>query len=237
MKKNIFFLPVSLPIFLVLLALPFMLLAASALLEWGPGPALQKVLGLSVFEAVALYVTVLIGGAMNLPVLEFKSRRDSEQRYVSYLGRKYPLPVWHGHNTVVSVNVGGCIFALLASVYFALRLQPLAILLSTAIVALCVLLLAKPSRSIGFYLPAPVVPLVATGIALLGLSMHGGGLYNCARLAIVSGVVGTLAGTMILDVLRSHKLGASNISLGGLGTFDGIFLTGILSTIVASIFA
>ncbi len=71
MKKNIFFLPVSLPFYIVLLALPFLLLAASALFEWGPGAALQKVLGLSVFEAVALHVTVLVGGAVNLPVFEF----------------------------------------------------------------------------------------------------------------------------------------------------------------------
>jgi uncharacterized membrane protein len=136
MKKNIFFLPVSLPYFIVLLGLPFLLLALCSLLEWGPGPALHKVLGLSVFESVALYLTILLGGIVNLPLYEFKSRRDSEQKYVSYLGTKYPLPVWHGHNTVVSVNVGGCIFVLLASAYFALSLQPATAALCVVIVSL-----------------------------------------------------------------------------------------------------
>lgn len=237
MKKNIFFLPVSLPFFIFLAALPFVLLAVTALLEWSPGLALQKVLGLSVFESVVLYLTILVGGVVNLPVFEFKSRRDSDQRYVSYLGRKYSLPVWHGHNTVVSVNLGGSVFALLASAYFVLSLQPLTVLLSIAIVTMGIFLLSKPSRSVGYYVSAFVPPLLSLGVALLGLSLYGGGLYNCARLAFVSGVVGTILGTMLLNVLRLQKLSANSISVGGFGTFDGIFLTGVLSTIVACLFA
>lgn len=236
MKKNIFFLPVSLPFFIFLVALPFVLLAVTALLEWSPGLALQKVLGLSVFESVVLYLTILVGGVVNLPVFEFKSRRDSDQRYVSYLGRKYSLPVWHGHNTVVSVNLGGSVFALLASAYFVLSLQPLTVLLSIAIVTMGIFLLSKPSRSVGYYVSAFVPPLLSLGVALLGLSLYGGGLYNCARLAFVSGVVGTILGTMLLNVLRLQKLSANSISVGGFGTFDGIFLTGVLSTIVACLF-
>lgn len=236
MKKNIFFLPVSLPFFIFLVALPFVLLAVTALLEWSPGLALQKVLALSVFESVVLYLTILIGGVVNLPVFEFKSRRDSDQRYVSYLGRKYSLPVWHGHNTVVSVNLGGSVFALLASAYFVLSLQPLTVLLSIAIVTMGIFLLSKPSRSVGYYVSAFVPPLLSLGVALLGLSLYGGGLYNCARLAFVSGVVGTILGTMLLNVLRLQKLSANSISVGGFGTFDGIFLTGVLSTIVACLF-
>lgn len=236
MRKNIFFLPVSLPIFIVLLALPFMLLAIAALIEWSPGPALQKALGLSVFQSVALYLTLLAGGVVNLPVFEFKNKRDSEQRYVSYLGNKYPLPVWHGHNTVVSVNIGGSVFALLASVYFLLPLQLLTVVLSVLIVAMGVFLLSKPSRSVGFYVPVFVPPLLASGVALLALYLDGGGLYNCARLAFVAGVAGTLIGTTLHNALRLQKLSASTISVGGFGTFDGIFLTGVLSTVVACFF-
>jgi uncharacterized membrane protein len=236
MKKNIFFLPVSLPFFIFLLALPFVLLAVTALLEWSPGLALQKVLGLSIFESVVLYLTILVGGVVNLPVFEFKSRQDSEQRYVSYLGRKYSLPVWHGHNTVVSVNLGGSVFALLASAYFVLSLQPLTVLLSTAIVTMGIFLLSKPSRSVGYYVSAIFPPLLSPGVALLALYLYGGGLYNCARLAFVSAVVGTILGTMLLNMLRLQKLSANSISVGGFGTFDGIFLTGVLSTIVACFF-
>jgi len=236
MKKKIFFLPVSLPFFIFLLGLPFLLLALVSLLEWSPGAALHKVLGLPVFEAMALYVTLLVAGVVNLPLYEFKSRRDSEQKYVSYMGTKYPLPVWHGHNTVISINLGGCVVALLASAYFALSLPWPTTLLTTAIVALGVFLLSKPSRSAGFYVRPLVPPLLALGVALIDLTIYGGnggGLYNCARLAIVSGTAGTIIGTTLLNVPRLEKLGSSTISIGGLGTFDSIVLTGLLSTIVA----
>ena len=233
MKKNIFFLPVSLPFFIFLLGLPFLLLALAALLEWSPGAALGKVLGLPVFEAMALYVTLLVAGVVNLPLYEFKSRRDSEQKYVTYLGTKYPLPVWHGHNTVISINLGGCGVALIASAYFALSLPLEVTLLSIAIVALGVFLLSKPSRSAGFYVPPVVPPLIALGVALLGLSLYGVGLESSGRLAIAAGTVGTIVGTTLLNAPRLQKLGSSTISVGGLGTFDGIALTWLLSTIVA----
>jgi uncharacterized membrane protein len=99
-----------------------------------------------------------------------------------------------------------------------------------------IFLLSKPSRSVGYYVPFFVPPLLSLGVALLGLSLYGSGLYNCARLAFVSGVVGTILGTMLLNILRLQKLSASSISVGGFGTFDGIFLTGVLSTVVACFF-
>jgi uncharacterized membrane protein len=233
MRKNIFFLPVSLPFFIFLLGLPFLLLALASLLEWNLAVALREALGLSVLEAVALYVTLLAAGFVNLPVFEFKSRRDSEQKHVSYLGRKYPLPVWHGHNTVVSVNLGGGVLALLASAYLAQPLPLATTLLSVAIVALGIFLLSKPSRSAGFYVPALAPPLLSLLVALAGLYLNGGELYDCARLAFVAGTAGTLVGTTLLNLPRLEKLGTSSINVGGLGTFDGIVLTGLLSTIVA----
>jgi uncharacterized membrane protein len=237
MRKNIFFLPVSLPFFIFLLGLPFLLLALASLLEWNLTGALRQVLGLSILEAVALYVALLVAGFVNLPVYEFKSRRDSEQKYVSYLGMKYPLPVWHGHNTVVSINLGGCILALMISGYLALSLPLTTTLLSMAIVALGIFLLSKPSRSAGFYVPALAPPLLSLLVALTGLYLSGGGLYNCARLAFAAGTAGTLLGTTLLNAPRLEKLGTSSISVGGLGTFDGIILTGLLSTIVACLLA
>jgi len=237
MRKNIFFLPVSLPLFIFLLGLPFLLLALAALFEWDLAAPLGHALGLSVLEAMALYVALLLAGPVNLPVLEFKSRRDSQQKYVSYLGRKYPLPVWHGHNTVVTINLGGGILALLVSAWLALPLPPATVLLAVVIVAIGIFLLSKPSQSAGFYVPALVPPLLALLVALASLHLSGGELYNCARLAFVAGTAGTLIGTTLLNAPRLEKLGTSVISVGGLGSFDGIVLTGLLSTIVACLLA
>jgi uncharacterized membrane protein len=233
MRKNLFFLPVSIPFFIFLLGLPFLLLAMTTLLEWNLASALRQVLGLSVLEAAVLYVALLVAGFVNIPVFEFKSRRDSEQKYVSYLGMKYPLPVWHGHNTLVSINLGGCILALLVSGYLAVSLPWATILLCIAIVALGIFLLSKPFRSAGFYVPPLAPPLLSLLVALTALYLNGDGLYNCARLAFIVGTAGTLIGTTLLNAPRLEKLGTSSINVGGLGTFDGIVLTGLISTIVA----
>jgi uncharacterized membrane protein len=237
MRKNIFFLPVSLPLFIFLLGLQFLLLALAALFEWNIASPLHHALGLSVLEAMALYVALLVAGFVNLPVFEFKSRRDSEQKHVSYLGKKYPLPVWHGHKTVVSINIGGSVLALLASAYLAQTLPLTTTLLSIAIVALGIFLLSKPSRSAGFYVPALVPPLLSLLVALACLHLYGGELYDCARLTFIAGTAGTLVGTTLLNAPRLEKLGTGMISVGGLGTFDGIILTGLLSTIMACLLA
>lgn len=237
MKKNFLFLPVSLPVFIVLLVLPFAILAVLSLLEINPGPVLNQVLGLTVMQAVALYLTVLMASIFNVPIAEFKSRRDSETKSVPYLGQKYTLPVWHGHNTIVSLNLGGCIVALVVAAYFVLNMPLLPVFLSIIAVSLGIYLLSKPSRSIGFYVPTYVPPLLATLVSLIALYLYGGDLVNVARLGFITGVTGTLLGTTLLNLPRIRKIGTSFVSIGGLGCFDGIILTGVVSTIVACVIA
>jgi uncharacterized membrane protein len=85
--------------------------------------------------------------------------------------------------------------------------------------------------------PTIVPPLLSLGVALAGLYVYSGGLYNCARLAFVSATLGTIIGTSLINILRMRKLSTSIISIGGFGSFDGIFLAGLLSTIVACLLA
>ncbi|WP_424358141.1 DUF1614 domain-containing protein [Methanocella sp. MCL-LM] len=232
-KKNYFFLPVSLPLFILFLAFPFMVLALLSVLEISPASQLQEVLGLSVLQAVALYLTVLMAGIFNVPVHEFKSGRDSEEKTVPYLGSKYTLPVWHGHNTVVSLNLGGCLVAMIAAIYLAVSLPLLPVILSIIAVSLGVFILSKPSRSIGFYVPMYVPPLLAVLVSLVALYVYGADLASLARLSLIAGVTGTLVGTTLLNIPRLRKIGTSFISVGGLGCFDGIVLNALVSTIIA----
>lgn len=234
-KKNYFFLPVSLPLFLLFLAFPFMVLALLSVLEISPASQLQEVLGLSVLQAVALYLTVLMAGIFNVPVHEFKSRRDSEEKTVPYLGSKYTLPVWHGHNTVVSLNLGGCLVAMIAAIYLAVSLPLIPVILSIIAVSLGVFILSKPSRSIGFYVPMYVPPLLTVLVSLVALYVSGADLANLARLSLIAGVTGTLVGTTLLNIPRLRKIGTSFISVGGLGCFDGIVLNALVSTILACV--
>jgi uncharacterized membrane protein len=47
--------------------------------------------------------------------------------------------------------------------------------------------------------------------------------------AYVGGTLGTLIGADLLNLRKIHQLGTPVASIGGAGTFDGIFLYGILA--------
>ncbi len=46
--------------------------------------------------------------------------------------------------------------------------------------------------------------------------------------------MGTLIGADILHLNKIKGLGAPVVSIGGAGTFDGVFLTGIIAVLLAS---
>ena len=235
MRKNFLFLPVSLPVFVFLIVLPFLLLAFMSLLEISPGQALAKILGLSLIQTVAVYLTVLLASFFNLPVYEFKSNRDSEEKSVSYLGSKYVLPIWHGHNTTISINMGGCVLALAVCAYVAFSLPLIPATLAVIAVSLGVYLASRPSRSMGYYAPFYLPPLLSIAISAIALYVNGMAMTDLARLSILSGVIGTLLGTTVFHIPKLRKIGTSFVSMGGVGSFDGIIATGILSTIVACV--
>jgi uncharacterized membrane protein len=51
----------------------------------------------------------------------------------------------------------------------------------------------------------------------------------------VSGSLGTLIGADLLKIRKIAGLGAPVASIGGAGTFDSIFLTGIIAVLLASL--
>jgi uncharacterized membrane protein len=89
--------------------------------------------------------------------------------------------------------------------------------------------LAEPVVGLGIALPM-FVPAIATAIVALALS----GQY-AAILAYVGGSLGTLIGADLLNLGKIQDLGAPVASIGGAGTFDGIFVTGILAVFIASL--
>src|SRR6266545_2246474 len=90
-------------------------------------------------------------------------------------------------------------------------------------------LLARPVKGVGIVLPGLVPPVVAA-ITALAISEP-----LAPALAYVAGVLGTLVGADLLNLPRIRKLGAPVASIGGAGTFDGIFLSGLLAVLIASI--
>ena len=124
----------------------------------------------------------------------------------------------------------GAIVPVLITIYL-LSHHPHAVaaaLIGTAIVAFVANRLAKPIPGLGIAMPMFVAPVTAALIALL-LAPNG----STSIVAYVSGVLGTLFGADILNIGKIKNLGAPVASIGGAGTFDGIFLTGIVAVLLA----
>jgi uncharacterized membrane protein len=87
--------------------------------------------------------------------------------------------------------------------------------------------LAQPVPGFGIALPI-FVPAVATAIIAIALTRK-----RAAPLAYISGSLGTLIGADLLNLGAIQSLGAPVASIGGAGTFDGIFVTGLLAVLYA----
>jgi uncharacterized membrane protein len=82
-----------------------------------------------------------------------------------------------------------------------------------------------PARNMPSNVPAPPLAAFAT---VIFLSRH-----SAAPLAYVSGSLGTLVGADIANLDKLRGLGTPIVSIGGAGTFDGIFLAGVLAVLLA----
>ena len=151
---------------------------------------------------------------------------------IEFFGMQYNVPVVeHWEGTVIAVNVGGAVIPALMSLYL-LVTRGLWIngAIATAAVALVLHWLADPVPGIGIAVPVFLPALVTAVVAML-LSRE-----NAAPLAYIAGSMGTLIGADLTNLDKVRGLGAPVASIGGAGTFDGIFLTGILAVLLASLY-
>ena len=91
------------------------------------------------------------------------------------------------------------------------------------------LLVAHPVLGLGIAEPVFVPPFVTVVMALILSRPY------AAPLAYISGSLGTLIGADLLNLDKVQGLGAPIASIGGAGTFDGIFVTGLLAVLYASL--
>jgi uncharacterized membrane protein len=79
-----------------------------------------------------------------------------------------------------------------------------------------------------FFPYPPLLPsLVTAGMAVL-IDRR-----EAPRTAFIAGTLGTLIGADLLNLRVVRDLGAPVVSIGGAGTFDGVFMIGILAVLLA----
>ena len=188
-------------------------------------------LGLDPFVVTLILFASLLGAYVNLPLVRLPEERVVSREVVEIFGVPFLAPVevdWPG--TVLAINVGGAVIPILLSFYLLARHRlwwPG--LLAIAIVAFVVHRMATPIPGLGISVPTLVPPLLAALVALL-LSRR-----FAAPLAYIGGSIGVLVGADLLNLGVLRDLGAPVASIGGAGTFDGVFLTGVIAVLLASL--
>jgi uncharacterized membrane protein len=129
----------------------------------------------------------------------------------------------------VALNVGGGLIPAAFSLYL-IGHNPLAaweVVAAIAVVMLVSRLLSRPIPGVGVGMPIFIAPLCA---ALTAVIINP---EQSAPLAYISGTLGVLIGADLLRLDDIRRMGTPFASIGGAGTFDGIFLTGFVAVLLA----
>ena len=226
---HLHYLPLALPFYLALVGL---FLLVGFFVQVGILSFAYTRLGIRPVTALLLLLASLIGSYFNIPIIDLPGRpAEIGQEIISYYGVQYEVPViedWSG--TIIAVNVGGAIIPGAVSLYLLIEHDLWAKgIIATACVAAVSNMFAHPIEGLGIALPV-FVPGLAAGLVSIVLSGR-----QAAPLAYISGSLGTLIGADLLNLGEIQRLGGPVASIGGAGTFDGIFLAGILAVLIASL--
>jgi uncharacterized membrane protein len=189
-------------------------------------------LGVSPSTAMLLLFGSLIGSYFNIPIADLPQEQVVSNQVIEFFGMQYNVPVVeHWPGTVIAVNVGGAVIPTLMSLYLLITRQLwVKGLIAIAIVAALLHWVANPVPGVGIAVPV-FWPALITAVVALILARE-----NAAPLAYTAGSMGTLIGADLTNLDKIRGLGAPVASIGGAGTFDGIFLTGILAVLLAGLY-
>jgi uncharacterized membrane protein len=181
----------------------------------------------------------LIGSFVNLPIYKInRLARVASYQEVRVFWVTYRVPQYDVRkvSTTIALNVGGALVPVLVSGYLLVShpsdiiTAVVGVLLTSAIVHL----VARKVKGVGIVTPAFVPPIAAALIAII-LSVGLGNAASAAVVAYVSGTLGALIGADLSNMRGLSNLGADMVSIGGAGTFDGVFLTGLIAVFLVAL--
>ena len=220
--------PMALPVLLFLLVVFVVVLI---LVEINVLKYVYQKMGIDQRYVLILLFLSLVGSYVNIPVYQLPAEQVRSGGTVFFYGVPYVIPmVTNWPATVIAVNVGGAVIPTLLSIYLLIKNRLyLYGLIGTALAAVIFHHLAHAVPGVGIAMPTLIPALVALGIAVISSREH------APALAYIVGTLGTLIGADLANLGKLRGLGAPVASIGGAGTFDGIFLIGILAVLLASL--
>ena len=192
------------------------------------GMAFRK-LGFPPEYSVYFLFLSLLGSFMNLPIKKFISQVPLiHDKGIDLQRSAYSLPSHEtGHSTSISVNLGGAVIPVLMSIFLSTLVSMVDVVIGILAMTVIVHKISKPVIGSGIAIHVVLPPLLAAAVALM-ISPQ-----DAPLIAYISGTIGCLIGIDILNLKELPDLGVPAVSIGGSGTFDAIFLTGIISVLLA----
>lgn len=238
MSRQIFYMPFSLRFLFLLIIITIFGLGSLFL---GVIVSAFMKIGFSAEDALLILFLSLLGSGINIPLTTLKSDIPVvKDNYIKFFGISYRIPTRQivRNETLLAINVGGAVIPVLISAYL-LTQFPSSLLLAgagVAIVAIVTHSVARPIKGVGIATPALIPPLTSVlSAVLLTSTVH---ISGCPAepcrviIAYTGGVLGTLIGADLLNLGKIKNLGAPVASIGGAGTFDGIFLSGFIALLL-----
>jgi uncharacterized membrane protein len=208
--------------FVLLVLFPFvfgqLMTAALAKLHLGKG------------AAVCVVAAIMLGSLINIPVKRIRTQEEMVHPLAVFGLADFWPALWRlRQDTIIAVNVGGCLVPTGLAAYELIRLAAIgpqalaAVAAAAAINIAACYFLARPVPRLGIVMPGLIPPLVAAVSALMLAPDWP------APVAFVAGVCGPVVGADLLHLKDIQKISAGVASIGGAGTFDGIVLSGIVA--------
>ena len=131
------------------------------------------------------------------------------------------------YTTTIAINLGGAVIPILMSVFLSTMANLVEILAGILVMTIVIHKIARPVKGSGIAIHALIPPFLAAFVAII-ISPQ-----NAPVIAYISGTFGCILGIDILNLKKIPDLGVPLVSIGGAGTFDAIFMTGIISVLLA----
>ncbi|AHC50888.1 membrane protein [Sulfolobus acidocaldarius SUSAZ] len=197
--------------------------------------------GLAFVFSSLLTIFSFLFSSVNIVIKEVQRERElvPEVDVVYVFG--IPLPVTRlsikPRKTLIAINVGGCLIPLIISIlliYFAFHNLHNTILLVIDVIILIAAskYFSKVMEGVGVVMN-PLIPPIIAGVFSVLLFLHNPYLVPIS--AYISSVFGTLIGADLLNIRSILEANPQIVSIGGMGTFDGIFLSGLFSIIIGEL--
>ena len=210
----------------------FLLLVAFGLIQFGLFSWAFAKIGIPPEYLFTLLFLCILGSMINIPLRRIKIEDNLDDwKTISFFGMRFRPPhSGRPNEMVLAINVGGAVIPAFISLYLLVNsFHPIRMMLALAAVTYFVYRSARPVPGVGIAVPWLIPPIAAAISAMVFNYSY------AAPTAYVAGTLGTLIGADILHLDKLMYLRAPVASIGGAGTFDGIFLAGIIAVLLAPV--